>query len=796
MRTSATTQTSPWRRATGLVLVIGLVAVALAAPVPMLYGAAALTVDLGAAVERYVDGATGTDAGPCADAVAPCATIGYAVGQAGDGDSIRVATGTYVENLEIADKTLSVRGGYVHMGSDWQSGGPETVVDGGGAGRVLFIHGNDSVIEDLTITGGQAPGDQCWGGGVWVSGGNVTIRGSTIRDMISECGGGGAVEVNSDHGPAHLALESTTLSGNGGADGGGALHAWDASVHLRNSIVMSNTADFGGGISFQGPEPLSSNLVIEDSLIAHNQASGHGGALDVSGARVVLTNTLVADNSASAINVLAINYSNVSIVNSSIVDNNPMGAQAILAFDPEVSSLTMVNTIMWNNAYDIQWDGPTDNVSVTYSDIGSGWAGEGNISVDPLFVDPAGGDYHLSQGSPCIDTATDAGAPDHDLDGALRPMDGDGDSTATTDIGAYEAPPPVLGTRYIHGETGSDTSDCRDPLAPCQTIGYGLQQAGPRDELRIGGGTYPENLVIDGKTLLLRGGYAVDSGGFAEGGAETVVDGAHNGRTFYIHDGSTVVLEQMRIRNGVAPEEGCWGAGVNVEGAHVTIRHAYIHDNQAVCTSGMSGGGAGGGLSAQNGAVPATLLVEDSFILDNEAGDHGSVLNSNDATVVFTNVVASGNTYNQLAIGDSDFRMVNSTVVGNQADGLALLDFDTASNISVLNSILWDSGGIGCGNGGGSCEIIYSIVEGGWPGAGNLDADPLFGDPFEGDFSLVPGSPCVDAGTDAGAPDHDLRSEVRPLDGDGDGVATTDMGAFELRLEQLYLPVLLTDTGS
>jgi len=356
-----------------------------------------------------------------------------------------------------------------------------------------------------------------------------------------------------------------------------------------------------------------------------------------------------------------------------------------------------------------------------------------------------------------------------------------GNITLTTDGNRVnEMPPPVLGTRYIHGETGSDTSDCRDSLAPCQTIGYGLQQAGTGDELHIGAGTYPENLVIDGETLLLRGGYAVDSSGFAEGGADTVVDGGHNGRTFYIHDGSTVVLEQMRIRNGVAPEESCWGAGVNVEGAHVTIRHAYIHDNQAVCTSGMSGGGAGGGLSAQDGAGPAILLVEDSFILDNEAGDHGSVLNSNDVTtVVFTNVVASGNTYNQLAIGDSDFRMVNSTVVGNQADGLALLDFDTASNISVLNSILWDSGGIGCGHGGGSCEITYSIVEGGWPGAGNLDADPLFVDPAGGDYHLRQGSPGIDSATDAGAPDHDLDGTPRPIDGDGDSTATTDMGAFE-----------------
>lgn len=47
-------------------------------------------------------------------------------------------------------------------------------------------------------------------------------------------------------------------------------------------------------------------------------------------------------------------------------------------------------------------------VSANYCDIMGGAIGTGNIDDDPLFVDPDSGDFHLSEGSPCID----AGNPD------------------------------------------------------------------------------------------------------------------------------------------------------------------------------------------------------------------------------------------------------------------------------------------------------------------------------------------------------------------------------------------------
>ncbi|MCA9431070.1 MAG: hypothetical protein KC940_11235, partial [Candidatus Omnitrophica bacterium] len=74
-------------------------------------------------------------------------------------------------------------------------------------------------------------------------------------------------------------------------------------------------------------------------------------------------------------------------------------------------------------------------------------------------------------------------------------------------------------------------------------------------------------------------------------------------------------------------------------------------------------------------------------------------------------------------------------------------------------------------NGGGGPIANYSLIEGGWPGEGNIDADAMFVDPEIGDYELERGSPCIDSGTDTGL--------ITDLDGNPRPIGGYDMGAYE-----------------
>ncbi|NOZ48986.1 MAG: hypothetical protein GXP37_02920 [Chloroflexi bacterium] len=567
-------------------------------------------------------------------------------------------------------------------------------------------------------------------------------------------------------------LDGFTITGGRGETAGG-VKADVGDVTIRNCVIRDNFAD-GTPWSTGGGGVAGGDITIRDSFIINNNVRQGAGGVRSFGSQLTMVNTLVADNHGDA--AIHANGS-VSLMNVTIARNDG----GVLFNPPGQALLDITNSIIWQNQWSITQDPPAPRV-VTYSIVEGGWSGEGNLDTDPQFMDPDNGDYHLAPWSPAIDAGTATGAPDHDLDGVPRPHA----HNALPDMGAYEyqgAPLANEGDRYVAlSGTNDGPNLCLDPASPCATIGHAVQMAQNGETVWVTPGVFTENLEISAKDITIHGGYKMSDTLPALGGQQTVVNGSHSGRTFYIHDGSNVRLEAMRIINGVAPEEACWGGGVNVSNARVTIRHAYVTNNAALCSSGQSGGGAGAGLNAVSDEGPATLLVEDSFILDNQVGDHGSALGTDGVTVVFTNVVVSGNTQNVLAIHNTDFRMVNSTVAENDQDGNSILDFDSDANISVLNSILWHSGGVGCGQGGGNCDIRYTLVEGGWSGEGNLDADPLLIEPATEDFRLHGGSPAINAGTPNGAPATDILGNPRDT--------TPDMGAYEWQGSLIYLPLL------
>jgi hypothetical protein len=90
--------------------------------------------------------------------------------------------------------------------------------------------------------------------------------------------------------------------------------------------------------------------------------------------------------------------------------------------------------------------------------------------------------------------------------------------------------------------------------------------------------------------------------------------------------------------------------------------------------------------------------------------------------------------------------------------------------MTATNSILYGNGS-NLEDAVSGAAVTYSDIEGSWPGAGNIDADPRFADPANGDYHLQAGSPAIDAGTPAGAPPADLDGAARD--------AAPDIGVYE-----------------
>ena len=191
----------------------------------------------------YVDWATGSDTTDCSSYAGPCATIGYALGQAGDGDTILVATGTYTENLVIT-KTVTLAGGYEPTGWSRCLRHCTTTVDGNGIGRVIEVQSTLSetaVIDGFTIINGD--------GGISTLLSSVAIRNSRIVDNHTTGGGGG---IRIDH----------------------------SFVTTTNTLIADNTAAFDGAIriistiAIPGPNSV---VTITNSTIANNRAPERNG---------------------------------------------------------------------------------------------------------------------------------------------------------------------------------------------------------------------------------------------------------------------------------------------------------------------------------------------------------------------------------------------------------------------------------------------------------------------------------------------------------------------------------------
>jgi hypothetical protein len=140
-------------------------------------------------------------------------------------------------------------------------------------------------------------------------------------------------------------------------------------------------------------------------------------------------------------------------------------------------------------------------------------------------------------------------------------------------------------------------------------------------------------------------------------------------------------------------------------------------------------------------------------------------------------------------------QIVNNTVRDNQAndygeygDGILIAPLAAPAVVTLTNNIVVSNVyGIGRLDTGVTVNLLHNDVWGNSaadyaglsPGASDIAADPRLASLAEGGHRLLTGSPCLDAGTETGAPPTDIEGDPRPADGDGDGFAVSDIGADE-----------------
>ncbi|UCD74923.1 MAG: right-handed parallel beta-helix repeat-containing protein [Phycisphaerales bacterium] len=410
-------------------------------------------------------------------------SIQAAIDVALGGDEVIVHPGTYVENIDLLGKAITVRS---------SDGSDVTTIQAQVNGPIVSClndEGPDTLIEGFTITGGSAQG----GGGLRNRYSSPTVRDCVFLGNHASVYGGGAIyNYYSD-----LTVINCTFQDNSTVDAGGAIYCTHSSVYVRGCTFLSNSSNAEGGGFYS--ENGSATLI--DCTFSENTAVTAGGAVKFIDDSPILLNCRLVGNHAYKGTGLAQSHSDTLLVGCLLVGNTAdsfggamvthesritlLNCTSALNTAPDAggimiqggeSVITITNCVLWGNTDD---GGSDQDAQLSLTDAVhledlhmdfccvQGWTGEyggtGNFGDDPLFVDAGNGDVHLAPGSPCIDAGfnniLDADGYDLDNDGLTCerfPLDADGiarfaDDPDTVDTGCGAPVVVDLGAFEYHG---------------------------------------------------------------------------------------------------------------------------------------------------------------------------------------------------------------------------------------------------------------------------------------------------------------------------------------------------------
>ena len=315
------------------------------------------------------------------------------------------------------------------------------------------------------------------------------------------------------------------------------------------------------------------------------------------------------------------------------------------------------------------------------------------------------------------------------------------------------------------------------------TIQAGIDAAVNGDVVLVAPGTYVENLYLRDKVIVVQ----------SEAGANvTTIDGNQAGSvvTFHGNESAATVLDGFTITSGY----DFYGGGIYCSNA-MTIRNCTITNNVVAGTHARGGGiyvicpqpasivnctimnniiggdfGRGAGIFC--GPNSSVLMINCAIMGNEIIGGHisGGGIRLDEASATIPNCTITGNgLIGDYARGggiyllDASLTITNSTISRNYLIGGVFPTcggiYCETSDLTMTNCIVWDISPPEIYVDSASPVVTYSDVKGGWPGVGNINANPLFA--LSDNYHLASGSPCIDAGTDVGV-DIDIDGDARP----------------------------------
>ncbi|MBW8041844.1 MAG: hypothetical protein FVQ85_17850 [Planctomycetes bacterium] len=255
---------------------------------------------------------------------------------------------------------------------------------------------------------------------------------------------------------------------------------------------------------------------------------------------------------------------------------------------------------------------------------------------------------------------------------------------------------------------------------------------------------------------------------------------AQYGGGMYNASWSSPAINNCTFSRNLATGKYADGGGIyNNRDNSPILTNCTFSGNCAEATWNTSGGGMWNG-SGRPTLIRCTFSGNSAL---GEWGRGGAIYNESRSTTL-TNCMFSGNVAGLAGGGIysrnySNATMTNCTFSDNSANfgrALACDSFYSPSDIRVNSSIIWDGGNEIWNNDNSTITITYSDIQNGWPGEGNIDADPLFVNEDNRDYHLLEDSLCIDAGD----PNYLAEPNKTDLDGKPRIVGgRIDMGAYE-----------------